>query len=83
MKKIIASSLISAIVSNNIAYANELENEFEGINENIVISTTTDLEQEKEEIVENQEDVINTEGEKQEEKTGTDTPIQDTTEVKI
>ena len=48
MKKIITGSLITAIVSNNIAYANELENEFEGINENIVISTTTDLEQEKE-----------------------------------
>ena len=35
MKKIITGSLITAIVSNNIVYANELENEFEDINGNI------------------------------------------------
>ena len=92
MKKIITGSLITAIVSNNIVYANELENEFEGINENIVISTTTDLEQEKEnekeDAVENKENVTNTEEvvsepileeEKQEENANKDTTQETTT----
>ena len=49
MKKVIAGSLLTVMISNNLVYAEELKDEILDINENVNISTTTESE--------NQEDV--------------------------
>ncbi|MBQ8997195.1 MAG: DUF5011 domain-containing protein [Clostridium sp.] len=59
MKKIVTGSLITAMISNNITYANNLENELDNVNENVIVNETTSLEQgEKENITDNQDCII-------------------------